>query len=118
MSKSSGAQYPPKRVLDHEKYVRRTDLYLRMAELSGWSLMILATALPLLMLYKGVKAVSGRETVVDFTFGLAATFSVGGAAVTAFIAWLKNASQRRELKRLRERVSVLEKQCGLRLGDK
>jgi hypothetical protein len=70
------------------------------------ALCIMATALPLWMVQGIIKPLAGHRTVVDanlvISIGVAVSLVVNG------LQWLKDLSQKRELKRLRKRAEELE----------
>jgi ABC-type nickel/cobalt efflux system permease component RcnA len=110
MGKQSGSDCPPKRVLDHEKHLREVDFREGVALNVGLAVVVLSCALPLWMVYLCVDAIAGKTTTFKMKIGVTLTIAIGGSAVTAGVAWIKNRKQRRELTRLRQRVASLEKQ--------
>lgn len=117
MDTDSGTDFPTDQVLEHEKHLRSADLRERVADYLGSALVVLSLALPLWVVYLSLDAIAGKETVFDAKIGMTFAGTLGGSGVTALVAWLKNRSQKHELKRLRRRVFSLEKRLGIRSGE-
>lgn len=113
MNVDSGAEHPPKRILDHQKSIREIEFREKIAEFVCLIFLVLATAVPLWIVYLCVDSISGKSTHFEIKLGLLFSVTVGGAGIVALIAWLKNRSQKKEILRLRTRVAELESRLGL-----
>lgn len=91
----------------------RYELYRRLT----WAVYILVAAVPIHEMVPIANAFAGRQTNVTVTvtasIALSATLAVGNA-----LQWWRGRGQRRELQRLRDRVSTLEGELNAVKGKK
>lgn len=72
-------------------------------------LKIASYAIPLWVVQRGIEALAGEETVIDFNIRVALVFSVAVSAAAAGL-WRKTARQRKRLEKQRREISELEEE--------
>jgi len=89
----------------------------RMAVVRGLTVVfgIGTTGIPLYFCFLIVKALAGQKTIVAVGFGVkvAATVLVGGPLLGLLACFAKSIEQRKELRRLRERLEGFERAAGI-----
>jgi hypothetical protein len=104
---------PPKRLLDHEKYLRQVEFKEQIARIIGWVLLVLSTSAPMYWAYRITDSVAGKETTISVQIVAGFAFTITGAGFTAIIAWFKSRKQRSTIIRLRGRIAKLEARLGI-----
>ncbi|MBL4701883.1 MAG: hypothetical protein JKX85_11565 [Phycisphaeraceae bacterium] len=113
MSKSTGADYPPKKMLDYEIQKKQIEFRELLAQKIGSCVFVMSFGVPLWFVYGMVSSIAGKET--NFNINVVWSVVVSGTGFALISTWIRAQSQSKELKRLRPRIKDLEEKLQLKI---